>query len=229
MSRTRARDKPVRSCVAQRELTDSFQLRPLVQTNSSPPECEWRHCYQNKQWQEELNFFHSDQFTTDTPFTELIKWYLDAGRHLKVARSLLSAIIMPTNALNGKLKNRGYTEFEQLEVGTAKIEKQRIHRVWAVGSWNCMWRKLVLHTKSCSINRRSSMWWNSGRYGIFQQHSATRRPVFNAKKLREKASKAAEKVAPTWNPLIPAFSSAHASSAASLALQEGKLSRSVIA
>jgi hypothetical protein len=36
---------------------------------------------------------------------------------------------MPTNALNGKLKNRGYTEFEQLEVGTAKIEKQRIHRV----------------------------------------------------------------------------------------------------
>jgi hypothetical protein len=52
---------------------------------------------------------------------------------------------------------------------------------------------------------------------------------FNAKKLKEKASKAVEKVAPKWNPHIPAFSSAHASSAASLALQKGKLSRSRMA
>ncbi len=52
---------------------------------------------------------------------------------------------------------------------------------------------------------------------------------FNAKKLKEKASKAVGKVALKWNPLILAFSSAHASSAASLALQKGKLSRSRIA
>jgi hypothetical protein len=38
---------------------------------------------------------------------------------------------------------------------------------------------------------------------------------FNAKKLKEKASKAVEKAVPNWNPHIPAFSSAHASSAAS--------------
>jgi hypothetical protein len=73
-----------------------------------------------KQWQDELNFFHDEQFTADTPFTELIKSYRDARKHPKVARSLLGAIIMPTNALIGKLKNRGDTKFEQLEAHVAE-------------------------------------------------------------------------------------------------------------
>jgi hypothetical protein len=73
-----------------------------------------------KQWQDELNFFHDEQFATDTPFTELIKSYRDAKEHPKVARSLLGAIIMPTNASIGKLKNRGYTEFEHLEAHVAE-------------------------------------------------------------------------------------------------------------
>ncbi len=54
-----------------------------------------------KQWQEEVNFFHSNPFTTDTPFPELIESYRDAGKHPKVAHSLLGSIIMPTIASIG--------------------------------------------------------------------------------------------------------------------------------
>ncbi len=49
---------------------------------------------------------------------------------------------------------------------------------------------------------------------------------FNSKKLKDKVSKAVEKAMPKWTPHILAFSSAHASSATSLASQKGKLSRS---
>ncbi len=73
-----------------------------------------------KLWQDELYFFHDEQFPTDAPFTELIKSYRDARKHPKIARSLLGAIIMPTNALIGKLKNTGYTEFEHLEAHVAE-------------------------------------------------------------------------------------------------------------
>ncbi len=68
-----------------------------------------------KLWQDELNFFHDEQFPTDAPFTELITSYRNARKHPTIVRSLLGPIIMPTNALIGKLRNRGYTEFEHLE------------------------------------------------------------------------------------------------------------------
>ncbi len=101
-----------------------------VQTNSAPSlllsvsEGKLGNAANEKQLQDELNIFHDEQFATDTPFTELTKSYRDARKHPKVACSLLGAIIMPTNALIGKLKNRGYTEFEHLPAHVAEARAQ---------------------------------------------------------------------------------------------------------
>ena len=76
-----------------------------------------------KLWQNELSFFND--LPTGEVYTDMINKYREAKRPL-VARSSLTAIIMPSERLMKKMEIKGFKNFEQMEAAVEAVRAQYI-------------------------------------------------------------------------------------------------------